>query len=93
MKANRKKKSANNNWEHLAGSDWARLLEFQPRFADKCDFSQLSASDWSEVLAVRPDLVDKFESVERDWDKDGGLDDVPDFDAIYEAASKISRED
>jgi len=192
MKASRKKKSANNNWEHLAGCDWARLLEFQPRFADKCDwskldgddwtallkrqpqfadkcdwakfegrhwmallrirpefadycqwnmldggnwinlisvrpefidrcdwtkfdahdivqvvrqcgkfgmpmaalyldkcdFSQLSASNWSEVLAVRPDLVDKFESVERDWGKDDGLDDAPDFDAIYEATSK-----
>ena len=35
-----------NNWAHLAGCDWSNLLQYQPRFAGKCDFSQLTASDW-----------------------------------------------
>ena len=29
------------NWEHLVGCDWSTLLQFQPRFADKCDWSKL----------------------------------------------------
>ena len=34
-------KQEKNNWEHLAGCDWSTLLQFQPRFADKCDWSKL----------------------------------------------------
>ena len=33
------------NWEHLAGCDWSQLLQFQPRFADKCDWSKLDGED------------------------------------------------
>jgi len=70
MKTNINKKSANNNWEHLAGCDWARLLEFQPRFADKCDWSKLDGDDWTALLKRQPQFADKCDWVKlegRHW--------------------------
>ena len=43
---------------------------------DECDFSQLTAYDWSQVLMLRPDLAGRFESIERDWSKDGESNDI-----------------
>ena len=53
-----------NNWEHLAGCDWAQLLQFQPRFAGKCDWSKLDGGDWISLIAARPEFIDRC-----DWSK------------------------
>ena len=47
-----------NNWEHLAGRDWAQLLQFQPRFSNKCDWSKLDGEDWAYLLARQPQFAD-----------------------------------
>ena len=46
------------NWEHLAGCDWAQLLQFQPRFSNKCDWSKLEGEDWAYLLARQPQFAD-----------------------------------
>lgn len=57
-------KNEKNNWVHLSGSDWAELLRFQPRFADKCDWKKLNGEDWQVLLARQPQFADKCE-----WEK------------------------
>lgn len=54
----------NNNWVHLAGCDWSQLLQFQPRFADKCDWSKLDGEDWAVLLRRQPQFA-----VKCDWSK------------------------
>ena len=56
-----------NNWEHLAGCDWAQLLQFQPRFSNKCDWSKLDGEDWAYLLARQPQFADMC-----DWEKLSG---------------------
>lgn len=56
--------SKKNNWAHLAGCDWSNLLQFQPRFADKCDWSKLDGEDWTMLLKRQPQFATKC-----DWTK------------------------
>ena len=55
---------ANGNWEHLGGMDWSYLLQYQPRFADKCDWLKLDGYAWTELLIRQPQFADKC-----DWSK------------------------
>ena len=40
------------------------LLQVQPQFADKCDWSKLRGVDWSDLLMEQPQFADKC-----DWSK------------------------
>ena len=53
-----------NNWIHLAGCDWSTLLQFQPRFADKCDWSKLDGEDWAMLLRRQPRFAEKCDCTE-----------------------------
>ena len=44
MSENNNEKASTGNWAHLAGQDWSYLLQYQPRFADKCDMSKFTGS-------------------------------------------------
>lgn len=43
---------------------WASLLEKQPSFADKCDWSRLNGKNWALLLSELPQYADKC-----DWNK------------------------
>ena len=58
------KQEKKKNWIHLAGCDWSQLLQFQPRFADKCDWSKLDGEDWAMLLRRQPRFAEKC-----DWMK------------------------
>ena len=47
------------NWSHLSGMDWSYLLQYQPRFADKCDWSKLDGYEWTQLLRRQPQFADK----------------------------------
>ena len=53
-----------NNWAALTGYDWSTLLQFQPRFADRCDWSKLDGEDWAMLLRRQPQFA-----VNCDWAK------------------------
>ena len=57
-------KNTSDNWSHLSGMDWSYLLQYQPRFADKCDWSKLGGYEWTQLLIARAEFADKC-----DWDK------------------------
>ena len=60
-------KNTSGNWSHLSGMDWSYLLQYQPRFADKCDWSKLDGYEWTQLLRRQPQFADKC-----DWDKLNG---------------------
>ena len=60
-------KNTSDNWSHLSGMDWSYLLQYQPRFADKCDWSKLGGYEWTQLLLRQPQFADKC-----DWSKLNG---------------------
>ena len=49
-------------WEgldELEGGDWARLLEMQPQFADRCPWEKLEGGDWAHLLEMQPQFADR----------------------------------
>ena len=56
--------NTNGNWVHLGGDEWSHLLQYQPRFADKCDWEKLDGHNWTHLLIRQPSFADKC-----DWSK------------------------
>ena len=44
-------------WAHFTGRDWSLLLEKQPQFAGRCNFSKLDGNDWGQLLVFQPQLA------------------------------------
>lgn len=61
-----------NVWKCMSGSNWARILESSPQFADRCDWSKLSGKNWAKLLTSQPQFcnVCVWEKLdEKDWEK------------------------
>ena len=64
MNGSNMENTPNGNWAHLDGCDWSYLLQYQPRFADKCDWSKLDGFNWMQLLLRQPQFAGKC-----DWSK------------------------
>ena len=67
MNGSNMENTPNGNWAHLDGCDWSYLLQYQPRFADKCDWSKLDGFNWMQLLLRQPQFAGHC-----DWSKLGG---------------------
>ena len=68
MSESNNENASTGNWAYLAGQDWSYLLQYQPRFADKCDWSKLDGYLWTQLLLRQPQFAKHC-----DWSKlDGG---------------------
>jgi hypothetical protein len=54
----------------MSGVGWEWLLEVQPQFSDKCNWSKLDGRDWSNLLRDQPQFAehcDWFKLTDWDW--------------------------
>ena len=62
-----------NLWKYWRAREWAKLLQSQPQFADKCDKYKHNGwerfkSEWIEILSAQPQLADKCDEY-NGWEK------------------------